>query len=60
MIKQISLKFLTELKINNSKEWLEQNNGLYQAYSDGIVQFTEKLSTKVICASGRNTLKLLK
>jgi uncharacterized protein (DUF2461 family) len=48
MIKQISLKFLTELKINNSKEWLEQNNGLYQAYNDGIVQFTEKLSTKVI------------
>jgi uncharacterized protein (DUF2461 family) len=30
MIKQTSLKFLTELKNNNSKEWFEQNKVLYE------------------------------
>jgi uncharacterized protein (DUF2461 family) len=43
MIKQTSLKFLTELKNNNSREWFEQNKILYQAYKDDIIQFTEKL-----------------
>ena len=43
MIKQTSLNFLTELKNNNSREWFLQNQLLYQAYKDDIIQFTEKL-----------------
>jgi uncharacterized protein (TIGR02453 family) len=43
MINQTSLNFLTELRNNNSIEWVEQNNGLYQAYKDDIIQFTAKL-----------------
>jgi uncharacterized protein (DUF2461 family) len=43
MIKQTSLKFLTELKNNNSREWFEQNKVMYQTYKDDIIQFTEKL-----------------
>ena len=42
MIKQTSLNFLTELKNNNSREWFEQNQILYQTYKDDIIQFTEK------------------
>lgn len=43
MIKKTSLNFLTELKKNNSREWFEQNQILYQAYKDDIIQFTENL-----------------
>lgn len=47
MIKQTSLNFLTELKNNNSREWFEQNQILYQAYKDDIIEFTEKLLTEL-------------
>jgi uncharacterized protein (TIGR02453 family) len=43
MIKQTSLNFLKELKKNNSREWFEQNNKIYQAYKDDIISFTENL-----------------
>lgn len=43
MIKQSSLNFLTQLKENNSKEWFEQNRGLYEEYRRDILQFTEEL-----------------
>ncbi len=43
MIKQTSLKFLTDLRNNNSKEWFEQNKVTYRNYKDDIIQFTEKL-----------------
>ena len=47
MIKQTSLNFLTELKNNNSREWFEQNQILYQAYKDDIIVFTEKLLSEL-------------
>ncbi|MBC5862795.1 DUF2461 domain-containing protein [Flavobacterium turcicum] len=43
MIKQTSLDFLKELKKNNSREWFEQNKGIYQNYKDDIILFTENL-----------------
>ncbi len=48
MIKQTSLNFLTELKNNNSKEWFEQNQMLYQTYKDDIIEFTEKLLSELL------------
>lgn len=47
MIKQTSLNFLTELKNNNSREWFEQNQILYKAYKEDIIQFTEKLLSEL-------------
>ena len=47
MIKQTSLNFLTELKNNNSREWFEQNQILYQTYKDDIIEFTEKLLSEL-------------
>lgn len=47
MIKQTSLNFLTELKNNNSREWFEQNQILYQTYKDNIIEFTEKLLSEL-------------
>ncbi|RYG20204.1 MAG: DUF2461 family protein [Chitinophagaceae bacterium] len=32
MIKQPSLDFLSNLKLNNSSEWLEKNRDLYENY----------------------------
>lgn len=43
MIKQTSLDFLKKLKKNNSREWLEQNRGLYENYRCDILQLTENL-----------------
>ena len=38
MIKQTSLDFLSNLKLNNSKEWFEQNRDLYETYKSDILQ----------------------
>lgn len=43
MIKQTSLDFLKKLKLNNSREWFEQNRDLYENYRKGILQLTENL-----------------
>lgn len=43
MIKQTSLDFLTKLKLNNSREWFEQNRDLYENYKNDILQLTENL-----------------
>ena len=43
MIKQTSLDFLSNLKLNNSKEWFEQNRNLYENYRSDILQLTENL-----------------
>ena len=43
MIKQTSLDFLSNLKLNNSREWFEQNRDLYENYRSDILQFTENL-----------------
>lgn len=43
MIKPSSLKFLTELKNNNSKEWFVQNKAMYEDYKEDILHFTEQL-----------------
>lgn len=41
MIKQTSLDFLSKLKLNNSREWFEQNRNLYENYRSDILQLTE-------------------
>lgn len=43
MIKQTSLNFLSNLKLNNSREWFEQNRDLYENYRSDILQLTENL-----------------
>ena len=43
MLHQTTLNFLKELKINNSKEWLEQNQSAYQGAKNDILDLTEKL-----------------
>ena len=43
MIKQTSLDFLSNLKLNNSREWFEQNRDLYENYRSDILQLTENL-----------------
>lgn len=43
MIKKTSLDFLSKLKLNNSREWFEQNRNLYENYRDDILQLTENL-----------------
>ncbi len=43
MIKQTSLDFLSKLKLNNSREWFEQNRNLYENYRSDILQLTENL-----------------
>ena len=43
MIKQTSLDFLSNLKLNNSREWFEQNRDLYENYRIDILQLTENL-----------------
>lgn len=43
MIKQTSLDFLSKLKLNNSREWFEQNRDLYEIYRSDILQLTENL-----------------
>ncbi|NJK83640.1 MAG: DUF2461 domain-containing protein [Saprospiraceae bacterium] len=40
MIKQTSLDFLSKLKLNNSREWLEQNRNLYENYKNDILRLT--------------------
>lgn len=47
MIKQTSLDFLSNLKLNNSREWFEQNRDLYENYRSDILQFTENLLTEL-------------
>ena len=41
MIKQTSLDFLSNLKLNNSREWLEQNRDLYENYRSDTLQLTD-------------------
>ena len=43
MIKQTSLDFLSNLKLNNSREWFEQNRDFYENYRSDILQLTENL-----------------
>ena len=43
MIEQTSLDFLSNLKLNNSREWFEQNRDLYENYKSDILQLTENL-----------------
>ncbi|MFQ3598621.1 MAG: DUF2461 domain-containing protein [Chloroherpetonaceae bacterium] len=43
MIKHTSLDFLSNLKLNNSREWFEQNRDLYENYRSDILQLTENL-----------------
>ncbi len=45
MIKQTSLDFLSKLKNNNSKDWLEQNRDCYDHYKTDILELTENLLT---------------
>ena len=54
MIKQTSLEFLSNLKLNNSREWFEQNRDLYENYRSNILQFTENLLKEL---SNGNTSK---
>lgn len=43
MIKQTSLDFLSNLKLNNSRKWFEQNRDSYENYRNDILQFTENI-----------------
>ena len=54
MIKQTSLDFLSNLKLNNLREWFEQNRDLYENYRSDILQFTENLLKEL---SNGNTSK---
>ena len=47
MIKQTSLDFLSNLKLNNSREWFEQNRVLYENYKSDILQLAENLLTEL-------------
>ena len=47
MINKQTLKFLKDLKINNSKEWLDENREKYDAAKSDILTLTEQLITAV-------------
>jgi len=47
MINKQTLKFLKDLKINNSKEWLDENREKYDAAKNDMLTLTEQLITAV-------------
>ncbi|MCY7421343.1 MAG: DUF2461 domain-containing protein [Chitinophagaceae bacterium] len=47
MINKQTLKFLKELKVNNSKEWLDENREKYDFAKNDILTLTEQLITAV-------------
>ena len=47
MISKQTLKFLKDLKINNSKEWLDENREKYDAAKNDMLTLTEQLITAV-------------
>jgi len=47
MINKQTLKFLKDLKINNSKEWLDENREKYDTAKNDMLTLTEQLITAV-------------
>lgn len=47
MISHITLKFLKDLKLNNSKDWLDGNRDLYENAKNDILTLTTELITAV-------------
>ena len=48
MIKKQTLKFLKDLKLNNSKEWLEENRKKYDFVKNDVLALTEQLIKVVV------------
>ena len=56
MINKQTLKFLKDLKVNNSKEWLDENREKYDFAKNDILTLTEQLITAV--ANFDNTISI--